>query len=161
METQMNAPIAWRRLLGGGVLAGLLGAALIDLFLYLTTVLPRDGSMLPLWAWIASTVIGEQAFSLPGAPWLGLGLHIGVSLGWAFGFAYLAQRQQALVTRPWTSGIVYGLCVYLGMQLILLADGNFAWPGWSTLAISLIAHAFFYGVPVALVVSATERRARA
>ena len=144
-----------RRLLVAAIPAGLLGAVTIDVYLWVTTVVPTHGSMLPTWEFIASTVIGKIAFTNSSYAWLGLFMHVCVSIGWAGGYTYMALTQP-FINRRWPiSGLVYGVVVYFLMQVVLLVDNNFRYPDSLTLFFNaLIAHTIFFGLPVAYVVHA-------
>lgn len=148
-----NVKIPWGRVATQALLAGLAGAVVFDLYLWLTTLLPHGASIAGLWQWIASTVLGKPALANPNAAPLGVAIHLIVSIGWAGGYAYIAAAHPATTRRWLVAGIVYGLIVYTIMQVILLADGNFTYPPTpNDFVNALIAHALFFGVPVALVV---------
>ena len=159
---QSKSSVPWGRVAIQAIAAGIAGAILIDAFLWLATIVPQGGSILTLWQWVASTAFGKGALTNPAFAWVGLALHVGVSVGWAAGYAYLAATRPFLNARWPISGFVYGIVVYLLMQIVLLADGNFALPGSvSAVAIALVAHCFFFGIPVALVVRLTQERSSA
>lgn len=155
---QTKAPLDLRALVVDAALAGITAGVLLEAYLYATVVAPNHASLLGGWAWIASTVLGKAAFSNPYAPWIGLLFHFLVSIGWAGGYAYLAQQNTVMRDRWVTSGIVYGICVAVGMQLILLADGNFMWNGWPAYGNTILGHALFFGLPLAYIVRALARR---
>jgi hypothetical protein len=151
--------VDWRRIVQQAIVAGIAGAIVLDLYLWLTTILPAHGSILTLWVWIASTVFGKAAFTNPSFAWAGLAIHAIVSIGWAGGFAYLAAMQPAIYRRWLVSGFVYGLVVYAMMQIILLADNNFTYPHTpNDFVNALAAHAIFFGIPVAYLVNALKGR---
>jgi hypothetical protein len=154
-----RSPIPWGRVSGQALLAGVTGAIAFDLYLWLTTVLPQHASMVALWQFVASTVVGKTAFSSSGFAWLGVVIHLLVSMVWAAGYAYLAAQQPAL-NRHWLpSGLLYGVVVYVVMQIILLAGNDFTPPPNPNAFINaVIAHACFFGLPVAYVVGATQVR---
>jgi predicted membrane-bound dolichyl-phosphate-mannose-protein mannosyltransferase len=156
----MISSVRWGRIAAQAVVAGVAGAILIDAFLWAMTVLPQHGSMLDVWLWIASTAFGKAALANPAFAWVGLAMHVGVSVGWAGGYAYLAATRPFLSQRWLISGFVYGLVVYLLMQIVLLVDGNFVLPaGPSAVAIVLAAHCIFFGIPVAYTVRLMDARA--
>ena len=140
------------------VVAGIAGGIFIDLYLFLTTVLPHHGSMFSVWQFIASVAIGKVAFSSASYAWLGLLFHFIVSIGWAGGYAYLASRQRFMNQRWAISGLVYGLVVYMFMQLILLGANALKPPPTPNDFINaLIAHCVFFGLPVGFVVAHLNR----
>ena len=142
------------------IVAGLAGGALIELYLWITTILPAHGSMLAFWQWIASTVFGKAALTQPRYAAAGLVIHALVSIGWGGGYAYLAATAPAATRRWIVSGLVYGLIVYTIMQTILLADNNFTYPPTPNAFLNAVAaHAVFFGLPVAYVVHVMRQRA--
>ncbi len=158
MATAAPASISWSRIVIQALAAGIAGGALVDLYLAVTPLASAHPGMLGYWTWIASTVGGKTMFANPNAPWIGLGVHAATSMVWAGAYAYVAA-QQAFVRRRWyISGPVYGLVVYLVMQLVLLVSGNFEYPHSPNDFVSaLIANAVFFGLPVAFVVNALGR----
>lgn len=158
MATAPTAPISWSRIVIQALAAGIAGGALFDVYLWFTPLASTHPGILGIWTWIASTVGGKTMFANPNAPWIGLGIHAATSIVWAGAYAYVAG-QQAFVRRRWyISGPVYGLVVYLVMQLVLLVSGNFEYPHSPNDFVSaLIAHAVFYGLPVAYVVGVLDR----
>ena len=150
---------AKRRMIKRAVLAGLTGGITLDLYLWLTTVLPAHRSMEALWQYIASTVFGNVAFSSPSYAAAGLAIHFAISIGWAGGYAYFAQTQPA-TNRNWAvAGAAYGIVVYVLMQLILLGSGHFMPPATPTAFVNaVIAHCVFFGIPAAYVVRALTPR---
>ncbi len=148
---------AWGRILAQGAVAGIAGGILIDAFLYVTSVLPQHGSMLAVWTWIASTAVGKVAFTSPQYAWLGLLMHAAVSIGWATGYAYLANSRSSINAHAAISGIVFGAVVYVVMQIVLLGDNAFSIPTMWEFADALVAHCIFFGLPVALAVRSQMR----
>ncbi|MGZ3522553.1 MAG: hypothetical protein ACXVAG_16455 [Vulcanimicrobiaceae bacterium] len=153
------AKINWTRALTQGAIAGIAGGILIDLFIYVTSVLPQHGSMIAVWQFIASTAVGKEAFASASYAWLGVLIHFIVSIAWATGYAYLAQTRAALNVRPAISGIAFGVVVYVVMQIVLVGDNNFRMPSPLGLVLGLIGHCVFFGLPVAYAVRAQSARA--
>jgi uncharacterized membrane protein YagU involved in acid resistance len=158
MATAAPVPISWSRIVIQALAAGIVGGALIDMYLWFTPLASQHPGILGIWTWVASTVGGKTMFANPNAPWIGLGVHAATSIVWAGAYAYVAA-QQAFVRRRWyISGPVYGLVIYLVMQLVLLVSGNFEYPHSPDDFVSaLIAHAVFFGLPVAFVVNVLDR----
>jgi hypothetical protein len=150
--------VLWPRIIGTGVAAGIVGGMTIDLYLWLTTLLPTHGSILSMWQWVASALIGNAAYSSGSFVWLGLAVHFAASVCWAGGYAYLAQRQAFLGERWPISGFVYGGVVYIFMQLLLLGAGKFVFPqNPGEFLNAVIAYTVFFGMPVAYVVARMDR----
>lgn len=148
-----EARVSWSRIVTQALAAGIVGAVAVDLYLWATTLLPHGESIAVLWRWIASTVLGKPALSQPSAAAIGAIIHTLVSIGWAGGYAYIAATRPPTTRRWIVAGIVYGLIVYTIMQVILLADNNFTYPPTpNDFVNALVAHAAFFGIPVAYIV---------
>lgn len=152
--------VSWTHIIFQAIVAGIAGGALFGLYSWATTILPEHGSVAGSWQWIASTLFGKSALADSRFAPAGLAIAAIVSIGWAGGYAYLAATGP-LANRRWVvSGLVYGLIVYAIMQTILLADDNFTYPPTPNAFLNaLAAHAVFFGLPVAYVVRAMQRRA--
>lgn len=137
------------------VLAGLAGGIILDLYLWLTTVLPAHHSMAVAWEFIASTVFGNVAFTGASYAAAGLAIFFLISVAWAGGYAYFTNTQPGTNRRWIVAGAAYGLVVYMLMQVILLGSGHFTPPPTPTALVNaVVAHVVFFGVPVAYVVRA-------
>lgn len=144
----------WASIVKQGAAAGVVGAVTIELYLYLTTILPAHQSLLEAWRWIASAALGRAALTTPNDAWLGLLFHVCVSVGWAGGYAYFAQSRPFVNARWFVSGVGYGVVVYVFMQVLLLGVGELVPPPTPLdLLNALAAHTLFFGVPVAFVVA--------
>ncbi len=150
----------WNAILRQALVAGVIGGIIMEAYLLLTTVVPAHGNVLQVWQWIASAAVGDVAFTSTGYAWFGLLVHFIVSCGWAGGYAYLAQ-QQTFMNRRWViSGLVYGLIVYIFMDILLLGARKFVPPANALLLLNaLIAHCVFFGLPVAFVVARLDASA--
>jgi hypothetical protein len=158
MATASPAPISWNRIALQTIAAGVAGAILFDLYLWITPLASQHLGVLVMWTWIAATVFGKGMYANPNAPWFGLAIHLVTSLTWAGAYAYVAASRAYVRRRWYISGPVYGLVVYLLMQIVLLVSGNFEYPHSPNDFVSaLIAHAAFFGLPVAFVVNALDR----
>jgi hypothetical protein len=156
-----RARISWNVILIQAIVAGIAGAVSIDLYLWATTLLPQHAGILTMWQWIASTALGKTALINPAYAAAGAAMHAVVSVGWAGGYAYIAATRPATTRRWVVSGLAYGLIVYTLMQVILLADNNFTYPPTpNDFVNALIAHAAFFGLPVAYVVRRLHPRDR-
>ncbi len=157
----MERTVSLRDQLTAGVVAGVAGGILIDLFLFAMQVAagtPPD-KLAGNFAFIAAVLLGPSAYANPAAVPLGIGLHFAVSIGWALGYVYLIRSQPQLLVRPWVSGAGFGLVVYVFMQIVLLTAGQYHRTTPGVLGTQLLAHVVFYGIPVALVVSRLLRAA--
>jgi hypothetical protein len=110
---------------------------------------------------IAAGLIGREAAAKGGAATaaLGLALHFVIAFA-AAGVFYAASRKlRVLIERPVVSGMVYGVVVWLVMNLAVLPlsatpPKSFPSPTWIPV---LIAHLFCVGLPIAGIVHWRER----
>jgi hypothetical protein len=151
---------SWGPIATRGALAGIAGGVIIDAYLWLTTLIPAHLPITAMWQFVASTAFGRGAFANPSFVWIGLAMHLLVSIGWGIGYAYIAAGRPAIAERWIVSGIVYGIVVYMMMSIILLADNNFTYPPTINAFLNAVAaHAIFFGIPVAFIVGRSSRRA--
>lgn len=137
------------------VLAGIAGGILLDLYLWLTTVLPAHQSVAAALQYVSSTVFGSVAYGSDSYAVAGAAISLLVSIGWAGGYAYFTNAQPA-TNRHWlVAGAAYGLIVYVLMQLLLLGSGRLIPPANPTELVNAVAaYVVFFGIPVAYVVRA-------
>jgi hypothetical protein len=146
--------------IGAGFAAGVLGGILLDAFL----VVANHTSIISVWQFVASALVGPAAFSAQSYAVLGFAMHFAISIVWASIYAGLAIGPlPALARRPIIGGFLYGIIVMVAMTAILALKhvGPAGPPDTGTLIRSFIAHTIFFGIPVAWYVSLALRRARA
>lgn len=148
----------WALIVRQALLAGIVAGIIIEAYLIVTVATPAHQTPIQLWQWIASAALGQVAFSSPSYAIAGLLTHFCVSIGWAGGYAYLAQQQSFMNQRWIISGLVYGLVVYIFMDLLLLGVRMFIPPPPLGVLNALVAHSVFFGLPLAFVVSRTSTR---
>jgi uncharacterized membrane protein YagU involved in acid resistance len=141
----------WARVLARGAVAGIMGGILIDAFLYAATLAPNHEGILRLWQFIASSAFGKVAYTSLAYAWAGLAMHLLVSIAWGIGYSYLSATQPAVNASPIFSGVLFGIIVYVVMQLALASVGLLVIRSASQVLIAICAHTIFFGVPVALV----------
>lgn len=154
----MDGTLTTRARLTAGLIAGVGGAILVVLFLF---VLQWDGAAPPaaeMFSFVAAALLGPGAYDNPAAPAIGAALIVVLAIAWALGYVYLVRMQPQLLTRPWISGLAFGLIVYIFTQIALLTAGLYHRPTPSLLGMELVGHLIFYGVPVALIVAGFARR---
>jgi hypothetical protein len=157
MASSVRLP--WGPIVVRGGLAGVAGGIIIDAYLWLTTLVPAHLPVTAMWQFVASTAFGKGSFANPSFVWVGLVMHLLVSIGWGIGYAYIAAGRPVIAARWVVSGIVYGIVVYTMMSIILLADNNFTYPPTIDAFLNAIAaHALFFGIPVAFIVDRSSRR---
>lgn len=143
-------PLNWGRLVLSGIIAGVVGGICIDLFIYLTSLLPAHASILSFWQFIASTGFGKVAYTSTSYAWAGLVMHFLVSIGWGIGYAYMAHTKPAVNKQPLISGFLFGLVVYIVMQFVLFSVQALKVPDMLSVYLAVVAHTVFFGIPVAL-----------
>lgn len=144
-------PLNWGRIVVSGALAGIAGGVCVNLFIYLTSLLPAHASILSLWQFVASTAFGKAAFSSSGYAWAGLGMLFVASVGWGIGYAYLAHTKTAINKQPLISGFIYGVIVYVVMQFVLFSVQALSAPSILSVYLGILASTVFFGIPVAFV----------
>jgi predicted lipid-binding transport protein (Tim44 family) len=143
-----------------GLIAGLLGGVLIDVYLILTVVVVRHAiDLTTFFQVVASGLLGEAAFTDPASVWVGVAIHLVVSLAWGVGYAYVAAGAPQVLARPLASGIVFGLIVYVAMGALAGAAGAFRALTPLALLNAAVAHTLFFGIPIAFYVSRRLRPA--
>jgi len=150
--------MSWRSIALAALAAGIAGGVAMDAYLWISPLASEHPGLPAIWSAIAVAAAGKTMRANPNAPWIGLGIHALISIAWAGAYAY-AAASTAYIRRLWyVSGPVFGLIVYALMQILLLASGGFEYPHSPNDFVSaLVAHAIFFGLPVALVVDAVDR----
>ena len=150
----------WRSIATQASIAGLVAGTTLVAYLALTSF-PEHNPM-PFFLWIPSVALGSAAGTSTEWAVAGIALHYVVSIGWAGGYAYLATDKTFLNQRWLISGLIYGLVVYMFMDLLLIGVSKFTWPptplAWLN---GIFAIMVFFGVPLALVISRLDRSAHA
>jgi len=102
---------------------------------------------------IASGVLGRPAFALGWtSALLGVLLHYAILAGAALTYALLAPHTGTLARRAWISGPLFGLAVFVVMNYVVvpLSAAPLKPPSGAFLVGGLLVHAFFVGLPIAL-----------
>lgn len=146
----------WGRIVRQALAAGIVAGILIAIYLYFTQDAPAHVSLAQHFQWVASAAFGQIAYTSAAYVALGILFHFAVSIGWAGGYAYLAQQQTFLNARWAISGIVFGLVVYVFMDLLLLGVRMFVPPPPIGIVNAVVAHCVFFGLPLGYVVSRTR-----
>lgn len=112
--TKRSGPFAL--ILKVGLIAGTLDISDALVFSHFRGVAPDR-----VFQYIASGLIGMRAFSLGiSSVILGVILHYAIALGWTAVFYLASRRFVILLRRPIITGIVYGVVVYLFMNMVVL-----------------------------------------
>jgi hypothetical protein len=135
-------------------LTGLIVGAM-DITSAIIITLSRGGTIIRLMQFIASGLLGREAFQggLPIA-FLGLALHFVIAFGLVAVFYFARGRIAFLRNYPVPSGVIYGLIVFAVMNLIVLPLSA-ATPRHSLSGdlIQVGVHMFVIGLPTSLLLS--------
>lgn len=143
------------RAMKAAIVAGLVAAATVEVYLFAVGLASWPGT----YQWIASALWGPEAFTAASYAWIGVAMHLVVSLGWAVVWAAAAHAWPRLAARPLAWGLGYGVVVFAAMQGVAALTGVWSAPTPLALFHYLVDHAFFFGVPVAMVhARALDRR---
>ena len=138
-----------------GVIAGLVGGALIDAYSFVAIfVLTGTLNVVREYQYTAASFLGPSALGSASAAWFGVAAHFAISIAWGLGYVYVAARRPQLGANALLSGFVYGTVVYLLALLFNLAAGTKNAPEMTTLGNALIGHTVFFGIPIALIARA-------
>ena len=144
----------------GGLIAGTLDITYACVYSYLK----RGTSPVTILQSVASGAFGQSAFT-GGTKMAALGLlfHFLIALTAAVVY-YLASRGlRFLITQAVICGILYGVCVYLFMNFVVLPRSaipfKMSYP-WPALVSGLLIHMFGIGLPISLAVRWGSRSSR-
>jgi hypothetical protein len=141
-------PARFAILVGGGI------AGALDISYAIAWACYRGKDAQYLLQVVASGWLGEASFQ-GGWPTalLGLASHFGMAFVYAAFFFFVAKRWTWLARHPLLSGPLYGLAVFLLMNLVVLPLSAFPYPvkftGLGPFT-NLLSHLFFFGLPIAL-----------
>jgi hypothetical protein len=142
------------------LLGGLLAGAL-DIAAAFAMSWPRVGPTRVLQS-IASGLLGRAAYQGgPPTAALGLALHFTIALS-AAAIYYAASRRWDVLRTRWVAwGVVYGVLVYLVMNLVVLPLSRigFRRPALSSVALLLVIHMLCVGLPIAWAAARASRSA--
>ncbi len=99
--------MALRDQLTAGLVAGIAGAIVMEIFLF---VMRLRG------------VPTEPVLGLPASSGGGIVAQVLIAVAWACGYAYLSSSEPQLVRRPLISGAVYGTVAYCVMEMLTIID---------------------------------------
>ncbi|HEX4955882.1 MAG TPA: hypothetical protein VF017_21040 [Thermoanaerobaculia bacterium] len=100
---------------------------------------------------VASGLLGRESYQGGAATAiLGILLHFGIAFAWATLFVLLSRRFKVLIEKPWLTGPLYGVVVYLVMYRIVLPLSAFPHAGSGAWLKNVLIHVFCVGLPIAL-----------
>lgn len=149
--TYAGGASAYRAIVFGSLIAGTMD---ITAAAVLSTINGR-GAVVMLKG-IAAGVLGKAAFSKGvGAAVLGLAIHFLIATSACVVFYAGSRWIHFMISRPVVTGLLYGIAVYLFMNLVVLP---LAYPlkvpySTASVTIGLIVHMVCVGLPISLVVS--------
>ena len=154
----MNRSSASKAIFWGGLIAGTLdltGACV-------ASWLRANVSPVIVMQSISSGLLGRAAYS-GGAKTavMGVALHYLIATTWTAVFYFASRKLRFLIERPITSGLVYGVLVWLFMNFVVLPLSKFppprTAPTLSGRMIGLLIIMFCIGIPIALIVRRFSR----
>ncbi len=123
----------------------------------------RGVTIIKVFQFIASGLLGEKAFQ---QGWmsaaLGALIHTVIAVGIAAAFYLLSAWMPIMLEKPWLSGSLFGISVFLFMHFIVVRlsrtpPRSLRLPDFLNL---LFAHIFFVGLPIAIIVSRSQHFSR-
>lgn len=145
-----------RRLVLHGAVSGIAGGVLLAVFWYFAGIVPAHGNAAGMGEYVASAAFGKAAFTSPEYAWIGLALHALVSIAWGIGYVYMLETQRNVAANAVVSGLVFGLVVWVVMQMVLATVQMITVTG-PNVGIGILGHTVFFGLPVALAARAQTR----
>lgn len=140
----------------GAVLAGGLLAGVLDLLFAVSFAAHGGAAPSRVFQTIASGILGNAAFSGGGGVAVfGVACHFGLSFLWAALFAVVAWRCPVVTRRPFLTGVVFGIIVFVCMRLIVLPVSAYPRPvTFQALAtvLDLLSHILLFAIPIVLIV---------
>lgn len=158
----VGKPSAFHTIVLGGLAIGILDFLDASIFFPLYYGI----SFIDVWHGPASGVLGREASRAGGlnTALLGIVLHFCVAICIAAVFYLLTRFIPFLYEHPLISGIVFGIAAHFVMQYVVIplsAIRSFpSWPPIGSLLNSIIGHALFVGLPVALIAAWSARKNR-
>ena len=145
------------KIMRAGVIGGIAGGIVLLAFLLgagmLTSKAPPVAILTGLLQFSAEWALGKVALTSPSYAWIGAIVHFGSCIAWGVAYAYISQQRPQLIEHPFISGILYGLIVWIGTQLVLVAVGLFQAPNPAEVQTELFAYCLFFGIPLGLTVA--------
>lgn len=110
--------IAWRWVVFGGFALATLDGLFATTFWRVAAGVPWTR----VFQSVAAGVLGSEASTAGGesTAWLGIGLHYAIAMCFVVAYTLVAVRADALVRRPLVFGTLYGLVLYVVMNLVVI-----------------------------------------
>jgi hypothetical protein len=155
-------PGASRRSVGEGITAGLIAGVIFAMMEIVGAVLMGDPALMPV-RMFASVVLGQGAMEGPLGTALLVGTIAHLALSAVFGIIYglLAARvsdtTRTSFGRQAAIGILFGLAVWF-VNFQIIARVLYPWFLGAPQFLQAVMHGLFFGLPLALIYAASERR---
>lgn len=150
-----RSPAAFAILVGGGI------AATSDIIYAIVYSAIRGVAAERVLQSVASGLLGQPAYDGGAATAaLGLCLHYGMAFLIAAIFWFASRRLRFMTERALMAGLLYGVCVYLVMNFVVIPLSAFPTALTFTpvrVAINVVAHMVLFGLPIALATRAASR----
>ena len=153
-------PRALATIAGGGLLAGLLDGAAAIIRYNLISGIPAQN----IFRYIASGLIGMHAAVQAGAlgVFLGVILHFTIAIGAATVYYFAALKLPILIRRPFLSGTIFGLGLYVFMNYLVVPLSAVPMNphpvfSWIDLGSGIFFHVVLIGIPIALIAQRSAR----
>jgi hypothetical protein len=151
----VKRPRPYQAILLGGLIAGALDITYACVFSYIR----RGTRPMTVLQSVAGGALGRSAIE-GGAKTaaLGLGFHFLIALIAAAVYYFASRVLRFMVTQAVICGILYGVCVYLFMNCVVLRLSAIHWTTWpwsypkAQMIGGLLIHMFGIGLPIALAV---------
>jgi hypothetical protein len=149
-------PAIFAILVGGGI------AATLDLTYAIVYSSFRGVPAVRVMQSVASGLLGQSAYDGgAGTAVLGVCLHYLMAFLIAAIFYFASRRLSFMTKRAVISGLLYGICVYVVMNFVVLPLSAFPTPMTFTpvrVLINVVAHMVLFGLPIALATRAASLR---
>ena len=158
--TETGRPSAFKTIVFGGLAIGILDFLDASIFFPLYFGI----SFIDVWHGPASGILGREASRAGGlnTALIGILMHFCVAFSIAAVYFLLARLLPVLVRHAVISGLIFGIAAHFVMQYVVIplsAIRSFpAWPPVGSLLNSLIGHALFVGLPVALIATWSAKK---
>lgn len=151
-----------RNLAGEGLIFGVLAGIVLLLGELVVAAVARAPAIRPL-QMAASVLLGRGAFALESdhAAVPGGAVHLALSALFGLGYSQLMRRASIETTRNYGREALFGVAFGVALWVInfqLIARAAFPWFLDASQPVQAVMHALFFGLPLGLMVAASEKR---
>ncbi len=154
-----------RRSVGAGITAGLIAGAIFAMMEIVGAAMMGNPALMPV-RMFASVVLGQSAMEGPLGTALVVGTIAHLVLSAVFGVVYglfsarLSEATKTSFGRQAGIGVLFGLVVWL-VNFQIIARVLYPWFLGAPQFLQAMMHGLFFGLPLALIYAASERRIHA